>query len=122
MKKASAIVLLGHGSRDPNWRKRIEDMAEYIARQRPDSTIRVAWLELCTPELTDLADQLASEGCTSLCILPLFISAGNHVRKDIPERLQHIRERHPDLEIECLPFIGETAGFMTLVCQQLEHR
>ena len=45
-----AVILFGHGSRDPLWRQPMEAVAARLARRRPDVPVRCAYLELEQPE------------------------------------------------------------------------
>jgi len=55
----------------------------------------LAYLEFMAPDLDAAGDALAEAGCQRIEVLPLFLGAGGHVRKDLPERLAQLRERHP---------------------------
>jgi sirohydrochlorin cobaltochelatase len=36
-----------------------------------------------------------AQGCTDIEIVPLFLGAGGHVRKDLPARTATLQQRHP---------------------------
>ena len=45
------IILLGHGSRDPLWRRPIEAVAERLEQRHPGVAVSCAYLELEQPDL-----------------------------------------------------------------------
>ena len=47
--------------------------------------------------------------------LPLFLSAGGHVSRDIPRLANAARREHPGLDIELLPPVGEYPRFRSMV-------
>jgi sirohydrochlorin cobaltochelatase len=103
----SGIVLFAHGARDPNWAKPFLEIAERTRVLRPDAEVRLAFLELMAPDLTAAGDDLAHAGCGTLTIVPLFLGAGGHVRRDLPALASALAERHPGLQVEVMAAIGE---------------
>lgn len=112
---SEATVILAHGSRDPSWRHNIEAMAEALRAQRPGHTVACAYLELCAPNLDDVARDLVAQGVQRLCVLPLFFGIGKHAREDIPERLAAVERAHPQLRTQLLPAAGDDAGVRAAV-------
>ena len=85
------LLLFAHGARDPAWARPFEAVARRIADRRPGMPLALAYLEFMSPGMEEAAEGLAAAGCTTVHIVPLFLGAGGHVRKDVPaliERLQ----------------------------------
>ncbi|MFY7854980.1 MAG: sirohydrochlorin chelatase, partial [Rubrivivax sp.] len=57
--------------------------------------------------LPEAAAALHAQGCRRLCVLPMFLGVGGHVRKDLPALLEAIAHAHPDLAVRLSPAIGE---------------
>jgi sirohydrochlorin cobaltochelatase len=89
------LILFAHGARDPRWAQPFEQVAARVRDQRPGQPVTMAYLEFMAPDLDAAGDALAESGCERIEVLPLFLGAGGHVRKDLPERLARLRERHP---------------------------
>jgi len=89
------LILFAHGARDPRWAHPFEQVAARVRDQRPGRPVTLAYLEFMAPDLDAAGDALAEAGCQRIEVLPLFLGAGGHVRKDLPERLAQLRERHP---------------------------
>ena len=89
------LILFAHGARDPRWAQPFEQVAARVRDQRPGRPVTMAYLEFMAPDLDAAGDALAEAGCQRIEVLPLFLGAGGHVRKDLPERLAQLRERHP---------------------------
>ena len=60
-----------------------------------------------TPTLAEAAEQLIAAGCGSIHVVPLFLGAGGHVRRDIPLLLAELETAHAGLQWELRPAIGE---------------
>ncbi len=101
------VIVLAHGSRDPEWRRPLEAIAAEVRRQSPSALVECAYLELCEPSLAASAGHLVARGATALRILPVFFGMGRHAREDIPALVQVLRSQYPGVAIDCLPAAGE---------------
>ncbi len=102
----SRLLLLAHGSRDPGWREPFERLASRLADELGEGRVALAYLEMAAPSLEDEIGRVAKEGVQAVRVLPLLLAAGDHVRRDLPERVAALRERHPAVAIEVLPHVG----------------
>jgi sirohydrochlorin cobaltochelatase len=103
----TGLILFAHGARDPRWAAPFEAVAARVRAARADVPVRLAYLEFMTPTLPEAAADLAAQGCTALQVLPMFLGAGGHVRKDLPLLLDGIRAAHPGLDVRLATAIGE---------------
>ncbi len=113
-----AMILLAHGSRDPAWREPFEAVAARLTKDAGKGRVRLAYLQFCPPALTDALTAAADEGFESIEVLPLFLSAGGHVRKDIPAQIEAARAASPAAAaatIKLLPTVGEDPRFGDLL-------
>ena len=110
---ARAVILFGHGSRDPQWRVPMDGVAERVASR--GVPVRCAFLELQEPDLGTAARQLCGEGATHLTIIPMFLGAGRHVREDLPLLMDDLRRAHPGVQIELRPAVGEEPRVLELL-------
>jgi sirohydrochlorin cobaltochelatase len=103
----SSLILFAHGARDPRWAAPFEAVAERIRVARPHLEVRLAFLEFMSPDLAAAGAELARAGCTRVVVVPMFLGAGGHVRKDLPVRLDQLRAAWPAVEFVLQPAIGE---------------
>jgi len=106
------ILLFAHGARDPAWAQPFQAAAERL-RQRAaaaqgDTTVSLAFLEFMSPTLPEAGDALADAGCRQVTVVPLFLGAGGHVRKDLPALMAELAARHPGVQWRLSPAVGET--------------
>jgi sirohydrochlorin cobaltochelatase len=101
------LILFAHGARDPRWAAPFEAVAAAVRAARPGLAVRLAFLEFMAPTLPEAGAELAAAGCTDLTVLPMFLGAGGHVRKDLPLLLDELRAAHPALVVSLQPAIGE---------------
>jgi sirohydrochlorin cobaltochelatase len=103
----AGLVLFAHGARDPRWAQPFEAVAERVRAARPGTPVRLAYLEFMTPGLVEAGADLVAQGCQRVEVLPLFLGAGGHVRKDLPVLLASLRDAHPGVHFSLHPAVGE---------------
>ncbi len=101
------LLLFAHGARDPEWARPFEAVAQSVRAQRPGTPVELAYLEFMEPTVAQAAARLVAAGCTRVDVLPLFLGAGGHVRKDLPRLLQDMCAAHPGVCFELRPAVGE---------------
>lgn len=80
------IILVAHGSPDPDWRAPLEALRERLQAQVPGRPVHLAYMELCEPKLTQVAHALAEAGHERVVVLAAFMSpGGRHIKRDLPE-------------------------------------
>jgi sirohydrochlorin cobaltochelatase len=113
----TAIVLLAHGSRDPQWSAPIEAVARRARDMDKHATVRCAYLEHTEPTLGTCVADLYAQGYTDIHILPLFLGLGGHVRQDLPRLNNLLRAEHPGLRLHWQSAAGEQAPVTELLAQ-----
>ncbi len=102
-----AVVLLAHGARDAQWRAPFDAVATALRARAPALEVRLAFLEFMAPDLPSALAETAATGITGIDVVPLFLGAGGHVRRDVPRLIDAARAAHAGLRIELHPAIGE---------------
>ncbi len=101
------LLLFAHGARDPRWSLPFEDVARRVAEREPTLNVQLAFLEFMTPGLAEAGQTLVADGCERVDVVPLFLGAGGHVRKDLPLLLDALRAAHPRVQWQLQRAIGE---------------
>jgi sirohydrochlorin cobaltochelatase len=103
----SGLLLFAHGARDPRWAEPFEAVAQRVRAARPGSPVELAFLEFMAPTLEEAAVRLVEAGCACVSVLPLFLGAGGHVRRDLPELLDRMRARYTGVSWQLHSAVGE---------------
>jgi sirohydrochlorin cobaltochelatase len=101
------LLLFAHGARDPRWALPFEEVARRIRGRAPELTVELCFLEFIAPPLAEGGARLAAAGCTRVDVVPLFLGAGGHVRKDLPDLLDELARQYPATTWQLRPAIGE---------------
>ncbi len=109
MKKA--VLLVGHGSKDPEGNAEFEAFAQVAG-------MRYCMLDYIEPSLSTALALLAGEGITDLAVIPYFLFAGGHVKKDIPETIEIARKKYPTMAI----YLGRHLGLEKALFEVCDER
>jgi len=101
------LLLFAHGARDPRWAEPFEAVAQRVRQRDPAAPVQLAFLELMAPTLREAGELLVGAGCDRIDVVPLFLGAGGHVRKDLPELLAELRAAHAGTAWHLRRAIGE---------------
>lgn len=100
------LILFAHGARDPRWADTVNAVAQRCRALAPDMPVQCAFLEFMAPDLSQAVDLLVAQGVSDIRVAPVFLAAGGHVLRDLPDRLAEIATRHPHLSVS----VGEALG------------
>lgn len=90
-----ALLIVGHGTRDPAGQAECDVLIERVRAARPGLRVALGYLELCPPPLVDTIDELTGEGVTDITVVPLVLLAAGHAKGDIPAAVVRARREHP---------------------------
>lgn len=93
---SSALIILGHGSRNPAATRQFNDLVDQVRAGR-DGMVLPAFMELAEPSLDDAVGQAVAAGADAIVVQPCFLFDGMHVRRDVPEMLSGFAVGHPDV-------------------------
>ncbi len=114
---SKAVILFGHGSRDPLWRLPMETVATRLRALQPGTAVRCAYLELEAPDLPAAAAELIAAGARHVTILPMFLGAGRHVREDLPVLVRGLEAAHPEVAFVLQKPVGEDGRVLDLIAR-----
>jgi sirohydrochlorin ferrochelatase len=89
-----AVILLDHGSREPEANAQLDALAQLVAARMPERHIATAHLTLAAPTLAECAAACVRDGARELVVVPCFLAAGRHVREDLPRLVAELRVAH----------------------------
>jgi sirohydrochlorin cobaltochelatase len=115
-----ALILFAHGARDPEWARPVMRVRDNVLAASPAAQVEVAFLEFMSPDLSTACAALVGEGATKITVVPLFIAAGGHLKKELPVMLEDLRAQHPGVEFELTPPVGESDSVVAaMACQAI---
>ena len=112
-----SLILFAHGARDPNWALPFKAIAREITTGSESLDVRLAFLEFMDPDLPTAAAEAVALGAREVDVVPLFLGAGGHVRKDLPGLMEALGRQHPLTSFTLHPAIGELPTVVSAMAQ-----
>jgi len=116
---SDAVILFAHGARDPQWAQPLERLAAEVRARQPGTWVSPAYLEFMQPELGQAIEQAAAAGAQRVRVVPVFLAAGGHVKRDLPQMLAAAQAQHPALRIELAPVLGEAQSVIAAMAGEV---
>ncbi|WEG15842.1 sirohydrochlorin chelatase [Alkalihalophilus pseudofirmus] len=93
-----AILLVGHGSRDPEGNEQVKRMIEELSTKLdPGLLIETCYLEFAKPTIEQGIQTCVEKGASSVFIIPLMLLAAGHSKIHIPAAIDEAKERYPQI-------------------------
>ncbi|GAA2523909.1 MULTISPECIES: sirohydrochlorin chelatase [Streptomyces] len=86
-----ALVVVAHGSRDPRASITVRALLDRVRALRPGLPVHLGHIELDAPLLPDTLAELDARATEAAVLVPLLLSRGYHVKRDIPEMAAEAR-------------------------------
>lgn len=112
-----AVVIVGHGSRDPSANVEFESLVEAYRLRRPDLEVSHGYVELAEPHFGQTLETLARK-TKRIVVLPLFLFAAGHVKNDIPLVLARVRNRFPGVRLNPARALGVHPNLVDLLFER----
>jgi uncharacterized protein (TIGR01244 family) len=112
------LLLVAHGSKDPEWTIPFKAIENSTKREFPGPVV-LSYLESSSPRIEEGLLRLLSSGVTSITVAPLFFAVGSHVRTDIPKIIQKAVEHQPGVTFNILPAVGQIQAIQRLISSEI---
>jgi sirohydrochlorin ferrochelatase len=113
----TGLLLIAHGSRHPEANADLDFVAEHL-RQRGYEIVTAAYLELAAPDIEAGGARCVEMRAERVVMIPYFLSAGVHVRRDLTAARDALARRFPGVDFR----LAEPLGPHPLLLQVVEDR
>jgi sirohydrochlorin cobaltochelatase len=93
-----ALLVVGHGSRDPRGAEEFQELVSLLRRNNPSLAIEGGFIELSRPPISECVNRLVEDGAREISAVPLMLLAAGHAKDDIPATLAREKISHPDVD------------------------
>ena len=111
------ILLFGHGARNPEWAQPFHRIRDAILARQPEALVEPGFLELMRPTFDEGIDCLVRQGAAEIVVVPIFMAAGSHVKKDLPQMAADAMGRHAGLVITLAAPVGEAEPVLAAMAE-----
>jgi len=113
-----ALVLIAHGSREADANADLHHLAAEVRRSGGYLTVVSAFLELADPDIDKGAAHCVATGAERVVLLPYFLSAGVHVRRDLAAARERLAERFPHVDFRLAEPLGRHPALAQVVTER----
>jgi len=116
---SSAVILFAHGAREPEWAQPLEGIRDRL--RAVAIPVELAFLEFMSPSLDEAAARLAGKGIESVVIVPLFLSQGAHLKRELPAMVERIGKRHAKTAFQVAPALGDSPEILAAITEWVQR-
>lgn len=95
-----AILYVGHGTRSKKGAEEAKQFLERVINEVECEIQEFSFLELTEPFIAEGFTRCVERGATSICVVPVFLLSAGHIKKDIPEAMEPLLVRYPNIHVE----------------------
>lgn len=119
--RVKALVVVAHGSRRAASNEEVAEIAGQLAMLVKDEypLVGVGFLELAEPLIPDSLEKVIAQGATEICVFPYFLSAGRHVVTDVPNEVNVVQNKYPNIPIKMLSYMGALPSLKNFIAEAL---
>ena len=102
----TALLLIAHGSRNAEANDDLFALAEDLRQAGPYALVEASFLEIAEPTIDAAGQRCVKEGAERVILLPYFLSAGVHVRRDLQNHRDQLATVFPAVEFTLAEPLG----------------
>ena len=95
----TAVLLCGHGSRDPEAIAEFEEAAAALQARLEGTDFASGYLEFARPTIGEALAAMAARGADRILAVPAMLFAASHVKNDLPWEMNTFMAANPGLEV-----------------------
>jgi sirohydrochlorin cobaltochelatase len=114
-----AVLICGHGSRDPDAIAEFEAFAEALRLRLPRVGLATGYLEFARPTIRDALDALAARGARRILAIPGMLFAASHVKNDLPWEINSFAADNPQIELRFGRDLGIDAKLLSAAADRI---
>jgi len=95
----TAVLICGHGSRDPEAIAEFELVAAALRPRLPDFDFATGYLEFAHPTIREGLTALATRGARQILAIPGMLFAASHVKNDLPWEMNSFMADNPGIDV-----------------------
>jgi sirohydrochlorin ferrochelatase len=121
MRRDTALLLIAHGSQNAEANAELRSLAIELRHTGAYRVVEPAFLELAEPGIDVGAKRCVDSGARRVILLPYFLSAGIHVRRDLTAARERLAERYGEIEFRLAAPLGPHPLLAEIVRQRAQQ-
>mgnify|MGYP002623344570 CR=1 FL=1 len=116
----TGILLIAHGSRQAEANEDLEHVAEQL-RGQGHAIVVASYLELAQPDMMEGGAKCVEQGAQRVIMVPYFLSAGVHVRRDLTQAQQSLSSKYPGVDFHLAEAMRRHPLLVQIIADRIEE-
>jgi sirohydrochlorin ferrochelatase len=117
----TALLLIAHGSRNPAANDDLWALADDLRREGAYAMVEPSYLELAAPTIDEASRRCVEHGVDRIIMVPYFLSAGVHVKRDLQRHRDKLAAQHPSVDVRLAQPLGRHPLLRVIVLQRADE-
>ncbi len=113
------ILILAHGSKKVETERILDSLTNKVIEKTGRRLIASAYLQFSEQNLEVGINKLVEMGAIIIKVMPMFLFDGVHVTEDIPNELEAIKKKYPNIEILMAKHIGDDSRIADIIIDRV---
>ena len=100
MLPGTGVLLVGHGSREPEGVTEFLDTARLVAQRAGQAVVEPCFLEFARPTIDEGYCRLIERGARRVVVVPALLFAAGHGRRDIPAAVAAVAAKNLAVSVQ----------------------
>ncbi len=116
-----ALILIAHGSKKEKSNEEFRELVDEIKNLNSNKyeKIETAFLEFVTPSIEDIVKDLVIQNIKTITFYPYFLNSGKHVSIDIPNIVNTLKIKYPNIEFNVLEHFGLSNKIASIISEEI---
>lgn len=116
-----AVLYVSHGSRVEEARKEAVTFLQSVEERVHVPLQEICFLELAEPDVSQGFEKLVQRGATKIAIIPVLLLSAGHYYEDIPEELEQVMLKYPDVQVTYGKPLGVQERITDILVERIEQ-
>jgi sirohydrochlorin ferrochelatase len=117
----TALLLIAHGSRHADANADLHALADDLRKDGQYPIVEPAFLELAAPTVAEAGRRCVAQGAERVILVPYFLSAGVHVKRDLADRRERLAREFASVEWLLAEPLGRHPLLRAIVLQRAKE-
>ncbi|MFI5588292.1 sirohydrochlorin chelatase [Amycolatopsis sp. NPDC051758] len=113
------LVAVAHGSRDPRSAATVRALVDVVRAQAPGLPVYESFLDLSSPRVTDVLQELYTAGHRTAVVVPLLLGSAFHARVDLPALIDSVTASCPGFRVQVSDVLGADPALQAVALDRL---
>lgn len=115
------VILLGHGSRQPEANQEIFQITEQVKTMGGNALYETCFLQFGEPSLPTAIAEMVDAGVKRIIIVPVLLTVGTHIKIELPELIREQQGKYPGVTFVLAPHLGADYRIAEIVMDRIKQ-